>query len=197
MANWTEGLTWLAAGEPNNPFPTEVLDCRAASAALGLVSSEQLKLAGVDALLDEASQSSALPAIADAFDAACALRISLLDCTGREKPFPAAVRQTWRLELTPASIVARRNRTSQVVHIAQYEAIADYLIVKRVASQRDLTYQNSDYAIAELEFLLRTYLEGSLHAFPIAPGFERDDMKKIALSGWKRHGPAANFARFF
>jgi hypothetical protein len=195
MPNWTEGLAWLAVGEPNNPYPTEVLDCRAACAKLTLATEEQSESSAVSAFLSGAPQSSA-SAITESFDAACAIKIHASVCSAGQKSISPVVGHTWRFEILADSIVGRRRWTGQVVHIAEYDAVGEWILIKRVTSRRDLVYQNSDYAIAELEFLLRTYFEGVESAFPIPPGFQRRDTRKIALSGWKRHGSIAKFGRF-
>jgi hypothetical protein len=196
MANWMEQLSWLLVGNPENPYSFEVLDCRAACAALTLSQSEM----GPEAVasIEQVAQSSPSTLVpAEDLSSACSMSISSSGAPITHHAFtPPGQGHKWLLEIVDQTILARRRWTGQLVHVAEFEVHDARLIIKRLTSERQLVYGNAEYAVAEMEFLLKTYFEGADCAFPIPPGLNRNDTSKIALSGWKAHGPVARFARF-
>jgi hypothetical protein len=198
MRNWKEQLTWLRAGAPDNPFVFEVLDCRAACAALALTTANETASEAFSSLEKIVDSSPPAAAIADGLSVSCAIKISRRESLAVRSPFAAKeAGHKWLLDLAEENILARRRWTGQLIHIAEFEALDHHcLIAKRVTSELQSVYENPDYAVAEMEFLLRTYIEEVQWAFPIPPGVTRQEMSKIALNGWKAHGPIAKFARF-
>jgi hypothetical protein len=197
MPNWKERLTWLRAGAPDNPFAFEVLDCRAACASLTLTTANETASPPF-ATLEKAIESSVLSnAIEDGLSVSCELKVSRRIGAADSAAFATKkAGHKWLLEMAEPHILARRRWTGQLIHVAQFEPLDECLLIKQVTSEPQSVYKNPKYAVAEIEFLLRTYIEEALWAFPISPELTRVEMSRIALSGWKAHGPIAKFARF-
>jgi len=135
--------------------------------------------------------------VADSLSVSCAIRLCCCHNRSNGSRFVVpGIGHKWLLEIAEASILARRRWTGQLVHVAEFEALDECLIIKRLTSQVQSVYGSADYAVAEIEFLLRTYLERAACAFPIPPGLNRREVSRIAVSGWKMHGSIAQFARF-
>jgi hypothetical protein len=197
MRNWKEQLTWLRAGAPDNPFAFDVLDCRAACESLALTTANETASEAFASLEKIVESSSPAKAMADGLSVSCTIKISRRESLADHSPFEAKeAGHRWLLELAEENILARRRWTGQLIHIAEFETLDRCSTVKRVTSQLQSVYNSPDYALAEMEFLLRTYIEKVQWAFPIPPGVTRQEMPKIALNGWKAHGPIAKFARF-
>jgi len=196
MASWTEQLaSWLPVGDPDNPYPFEVLDCRAACAALTLAQADGAGSEAITAIEAAVRATASRLAPNDALTTSCLVSVATGDFV--QPPRPAAPDQghRWLLEMDEGSILARRRWTGQLVHVAEFEPGNGHIVINRLASERQFVYGSAEYAVAEIEFLLRTYLEGDAPAFPIPPGLNRNDTSRIALGGWKAHGPIARFAR--
>jgi hypothetical protein len=150
------------------------------------------------ASIEQVAQSSLCTLVpAEGLSSACSISVSSSGAPMTHHAFTSPGQgHKWFLGIVEQTILARRRWTGQLVHVAEFETHDDHLIIKRLTSERQLVYGSSEYAVAEMEFLLKTYFEGAHWAFPIPPGLNRNDMSKIALSGWKAHGPVARFARF-
>jgi hypothetical protein len=196
MTTWKTDVAWLSADEPANPFPFPVLDCRPACAAFAQATDsvvESQSLGAIEALV-RSSQPSLLPT--DSLSANCSIKIRLNGGPSGLAGFTVAGQgDRWIFHVEGQTIVARRQWTGQTIHVAEFELDDDFLAVTHITSQRDFVYNSFDYAIAEMHFLLKIYLEGARAAFPIPPGLERTNNVKIATIGWKTHGDIAKFAR--
>jgi hypothetical protein len=196
MSNWEKDVDWLPAGDPRNPFPFELLDCRAALSAFNQLTSREtasLTFAAIEDLV-EASQPSLLPANAVSADHAIKIRLKH-PMSELAKAMPSGAGHKWILQFSPQVVVARRRWTGQTIHVGEYSHDGQDLIVTRLTSEREWAYDDFAYAAAEMEFLLKTILEGRLAPFPVPPGLANADKSKIAAHGWKAHGPLAEFAR--
>jgi hypothetical protein len=196
MSNWKKDVNWIPAGDPRNPFPFELLDCRAALSAFNqLISREttSLTFAAMEGLV-EASQPSLLPANAISADHAIKIRLKH-PMSGLAKAMPSGAGHKWILQFSHEVVVARRRWTGQTIHVGEYSLDGQDLIVTRLTSEREWSYDDFAYSAAEMEFLLKTLLEEHLAPFPIPPGLANADKSKIAAHGWKAHGPLAEFAR--
>lgn len=196
MTIWQSKLTWLPTDAPQNPFPFAVLDCRAACVALAEATGPIVGSQGLTAIEDIVRSSQSTPLPADSLSANCSIRIHLREPPSALASFANADHgDKWVFHMLPRNIVARRRWTGQTIHVAEFELDGDLLTITHVASQRDFVHGSADYAVAEIEFLLRKYLEGAPAAFPIPPGLGEKDSVRIALIGWKAHGAIAEFGR--
>jgi hypothetical protein len=195
MPHWANDLAWLSVGDSQNPFPIEVLDCRAACAALSDISQSE-ELPNVLAGLGHSEDHDNKQAIVDGLVTECLIETRVTN----EISFVEASLDEfdrWRLTKKNGLITATRRWTGQVIHLADYEAAGEFLRIRRLSSQNSFVYRDQRYAVAEFTFLVRTYLERRCGPFPIPRGLMRKDSEKIALVGWKTHGSYARFAAFF
>jgi hypothetical protein len=169
MGSWTEQLAWLPVGDPGNPFPFEVLDCRAACAALTLAQTDgsaSEAMTAIDAVV-RATPSRLVPA--DGLSTACLIRVSSSDSTLARQLASPDQGHKWLLEIGERTILARRRWTGHLVHVAEFERSEGDIVITRLTSERQFVHGSSDYAAAEMEFLLRTYLEARRSRFRFLP----------------------------
>jgi hypothetical protein len=196
MMSWHSQLAWLPTDAPQNPFAFAVLDCRAACAALAEATGPIVDSQGLTAIEDAVRSSQSTPLSTDNLSANCSIRIHMREPPSALTSFATAEHGgKWIFHMLPRHIVARRRWTGQTIHVAEFELDGDLLTITHVASQKDFVHGSADYAVAEIEFLLRKYLEAAPAAFPIPPGLDEKDSVRIALIGWKAHGTIAEFAR--
>ena len=173
-----------------------MLDCRNACVALSksvCVETASDALAAIEKVVEARPPTVAMT---DALSVSCAIRIRCRDgFADRSTSGALAPDHKWLLDLADRTILARRRWTGQTIHIAEFEILSDWMTINRLTYQAHSVYGSWEYAVAEIEFLLKTYVEGAASAFPIPPGLSRDNMQKIALEGWKAHGPIAQFGR--
>jgi hypothetical protein len=192
MADWTKLLAWLQVGAPDNPCPFEVLDCRAACAALARLQTDLDASEAIEVIEQVTESRPSALASGTSLIVPCSIKVPLPAC----EPVLAEHGHRWRIRISGQAITAHRRSTGQLVHVAEFETHKADIVIKRLISSKQFVYSSSDYAVAEMAFLIQTYLEAKHCPFPIPPGLGRKEMAKIALSGWKAHGIAAEFARF-
>jgi hypothetical protein len=197
MPDWTKQLTWLSAENSNNPFSFEVLDCRSACAALGGSIRDEvdsIAAASIEAIV-EASPAPFAPN--DGLTSSCL--IVLQSTKGQIESLRAAAvgsGDRWLLQTLDRRVFFRRRWTGQLIHAADFVVNGDNISIEQLTSDRQFVHNSRQYAVAEFEFLLSSYLARQSAAFPIPPQLNRDHVIKIALHGWKTHGSIASFARF-
>lgn len=197
MGDWTKRLTWLRPGDPENPFSVEVLDCRKASAELSRSIEREANTDAAASLGNLAGVLRGEYVSADGITSSCSIVVrSTREQLEALQSLSIGTDDRWRLVAQEDCIFVRRRWTGQTVHVAEFALDDEVLLVKRVTSDRRFAHNSPQYAVAEMEFLLASYLGGQCAAFPIPPHLTRNDVVKIALSGWKAHGPLAAFARF-
>ena len=197
MPIWTRRLEWLSPNSPRNPHNFEVLDCR--EGCLAFAQAIEIEhSADAEAALNRFAQSSASQDIVrESLNSACMIELQIAkDPSALFEAAASDAGHRWRLEYVDGRVFARRRRTGQLVHIIELEIDGRQANVRRVTSQSTYVYRLSEYAVAEIEFVLRTYLEGATPPFPIPPGLTYGDETRIAIAGWKAHGSIAKFARF-
>lgn len=196
MTNWERELNWLSSGDTRNPFPFEVLDCRAACAALELLTIRETTTQSFTAIENIVQSSQSVFPPADAINVNCAIHIKGHDrSSDLAKDTLSGAGHKWLLQFAEQTLVARRRWTGQTIHVGEFFCNDAGLTVTRLASQRQSVFDDFAYAIAEYELLLNVFLGQRRAAFPVPPGLSRADKTKIALHGWKAHGPIAQFAR--
>jgi hypothetical protein len=194
MPHWAKQLAWLRAGSPRNPYPYAVLDCRAACVALsGSIQKETASaaLASIETIA-AASQDGALPA--DGLSSRCSIVVPAAQSTV-DNLSTIGSGDRWLLTTVGSRILVRRRWTGQVIHAAEFSAECSGFVIEHVISDRQSSHDNTDYALAELDFVLSSCIARTRLAFPIPPQFDRNDMARIALYGWQTHGPLAQFGR--
>jgi hypothetical protein len=194
MPHWAKELAWLSVGSAQNPYPYEVLDCRAACVALSRSIQREAASAALANIEASAAESQELYLPADGFSFRCSIfvpaRHSTIDNLSR-----TASGDRWLLTTVGTRIFVRRRWTGQVIHAADFTAEPQGVLIEQVISDRQSGHDNKDYALAELDFVLSSCVARASLAFPIPPQFDRNDMARIALYGWQTHGPLARFGR--
>lgn len=196
MQRWEKELNWLPAGDPRNPFSFEVLDCRAACAALRRLTLSETASPAFAAIEDvvQASASTTLPA--DPINVPCTIHVGArAPSSGPADRMSSSAGHKWFLQFAGQTLVARRRWTGQTIHVGEFDLQGSGFTVTRLASEKTSVYNDPAYAAAELEFLLKVLLEERRAAFPAPPGLDRNNRTRIALHGWKEHGSLAEFAR--
>jgi hypothetical protein len=197
MGDWTKRLAWLRPGNPENPFLVEVLDCRIASAELSRSIGRETNSDAAASLANLAEVLQGEYGSPSGVTSSCSIIVrSTRERLEALQSLSIGTDDRWRLVARDDRIFVRRRWTGQTVHVAEFELDDESLLVKRVTSDPGFTHNSPQYAVAEMEFLLASYLVGQRAAFPIPPHLTHKDVAKIALSGWKTHGPLAAFARF-
>src|ERR1700743_3230938 len=131
MADWTEQLAWLPVGALDNPYPFEILDCRAACSAL---TSAQIGAPGsevIETIEQVARSMPSTPSPAAGMSASCSIRvITTMD------PLPAFAERghRWLVEISGHTILAHRRATGQLVHVAEFETRDPGLMIRRLTS---------------------------------------------------------------
>ena len=196
MTAWMNDIVWLGRGDEANPFAFDVLDCRPAVAALAQAEAPFLSDPHFTRLAEDigARESASLPH--DGIHADCCLQIAAQDFPARPaKLLSSANGDKWTVRVESERIVFTRRRTGQTIHSAEFSREADRVSIRHIASQKEFVQGYPAFAIAQIDFLLKTYIAGQIAPFPIPPALTMAAGAKIAVYGWKTHGPAAKFAR--
>jgi hypothetical protein len=70
------------------------------------------------------------------------------------------------------------------------------LTIPRFYSEPNQVYEDRDFAVAEISFLITNHLLGRPAPFPIPPGTPRAASEAIATIGFSQYGRRAQFAAF-
>lgn len=196
MPSWEKELKWLPVGDARNPFLFDVLDCRAACAALKQLTIKET-VTQTMSTIEDIIQTSPSPILSpDHIRTNCAININLpAPLVSLAERISSGAGNKWLLQFALRALVARRRWTGQTIHVGEFDCQTASITVTHLASEKLSVFNDATYATAELEFLLKIYLEESQAAFPIPRGLDRNNKTKIALHGWKVHGPIAEFAR--
>jgi len=182
--------TLLRKGDPANPFAFDVLDCRQTTAAFEATLSQQPGASFVTKIIDETRKNPTTTIPGDLLTAKCSIEIA---ASSLQTSVPAAGHR-WELTMVGERALLQKLWTGQIIHVADYHAGGETLLFHHLTSDKSAVFDDADYAVAELRFLLQTYLEKKPGAFPIQPGITVENYEKIALQGWKTYGPIAAFA---
>jgi hypothetical protein len=194
MPNWAKELAWLRVGSTQNPYPYEVLDCRAACIALSRSIQRETGSAALANIEAVAAEPEEIHLPADALSSRCSIVVPAIDST-IDNSSRSAPAERWRVTTISGRILVRRRWTGQLIHIADFTAEDRGFLIEQIISDRQASQNTKDYALAEFDFILSSCIAKTNPAFPIPPQFDRNDMARIALYGWQTHGPLAQFGR--
>jgi len=183
----------LRKGDPANPFAFDVLDCRQTTAAFEATLSQQPGASFVTKIIDETRKNPTTTIPGDLLTAKCSIEIATSSLETLTPPTPLTGHR-WALTMIGERALLQKLWTGQIIHVADYQVDAQALHFHHLTSDKNAVFNDADYAVAELRFLLQTYLEKKPGAFPIQPGITVENYEKIALQGWKTYGPIAAFA---
>jgi hypothetical protein len=192
-------LAWLAPGDPQNPFEVAVVDCRSIAHNMASYTDDPQIIANFFGLRrskasDLAGKEPAEPMVVPCkFSIACG---ALTEGALLDGPLFLApeMEHKWDFFALGGKVYTRRSWTGQVVHVADAEPLNNgRLAFGKVACAANSVFDDANFAVAQLHFLLSTYLERRLRPFPIPPVQAQDDPETIGLGGWSFYGRVAQF----
>jgi hypothetical protein len=192
--DWQQKLVWLPAGHPENPFPAEVLDCRAVALTFFSTTSDS----GVAESFGQLRASDGRELCGRTPDAAihceCVLRYP---SNGAQKDGPLSLARQmedkWDFFEYDNHLYVRRSWTGALTHVAELEHSADAVVIRRIHCDRNTVFDEPSFAVAQLHFLITTHLFGTLQPFPVLSDIPRAATKAIALMGFNSYGRLAQF----
>lgn len=195
-ANGQTDGEWLASGETRNPFPCTVIDCR--SYVLNtMAATESREVAAAFARLRHSELSEVVanePAHPLQVNSNFAIDGANSITDGRIFVAPS-MDYKWDVYIHDGKIFARRSWTGQMVHVAVAEETSSgQLLIGKLISDSKAVFDGQPFAVAQLHFLLTTYLERRVRPFPIPPGFDRHGAEFIRVSGFSLYGRDAQYA---
>jgi hypothetical protein len=195
--DWKSKLVWLPVGHPDNPFPEEVLDCRAVALTFHSATKDQSIAESFNRLRssDGTESRGKLPENSMVVD--CELRFPY-DGQHHEGPMYVArqMEDKWDFYAYDKRLYVRRSWTGQLTHVAELEYSSDVVLVKRIRCEPNTVFKEPDFAITQLHFLITTHLGRTLIPFPILPDFPKTGMEPIALMAFNSYGRRAQFGRY-
>ena len=195
--DWEAKLVWLPVGHSDNPFQEEILDCRAA--ALSFYSTtEDINVAESFNQLRRSNGSEARGLLPEqAIVADCELHFPF---NGQHDDGPVFVAREmedkWDFYTYDNRLYVRRSWTGQLTHVAELEYSPDAVIVRRIHCEPNTVYNEEEFAIAQLHFLITTHMGRTLIPFPILPDFPRTAAKSIALMAFTMYGRRSQFGHY-
>ena len=195
--DWEKKVVWLPADHPDNSFKEEVLDCR--EVALGFWSATNNP--DVAKSFSDLRKSDGRECVGKLPE-----RAMLFDC---ELSFPYDGRDTdgcffraramedkWDFFSFDYKLYVRRSWTGRLIHVAECAFSSNTVRIHRIYSEPNTVFEDRDYGVSQLHFLIASHLNGKLIPFPIPPEFTREATKAIALMGFNDYGRRAQFATF-
>ena len=195
--DWESKLIWLPVGHSGNPFQEEVLDCRAVALSFLSTTSDKSVAESFNHLRtsDGSESCGKLPDQAIAVD--CELRFPF---NGQHNDGPVFVAREmedkWDFYTYDNRLYVRRSWTGQLTHVAELEYSADAVIVKRIHCEPNTVFNEKDFAIAQLHFLIATHMGRTLIPFPILPDVARTATKAVALMAFTSYGRRSQFGHY-
>jgi hypothetical protein len=194
-------ITWLPAGHPDNPFPYEVLDCRAVALNYMSTTSDPNTAANFVGLRRNDGRSLRGRTPEGAVTVAGEVRLPGRYTLDGPVFIAPEMEHKWDLFAYDSRLYARRSWTGDLIHTAVITTLSDELVLNGIES-------NVDSALNQIEVLMTWYvarrpfpfaippefLEMKDADFPTGEGIENLEML-IALWGWSAYGRVAQFAR--
>lgn len=194
---WVKQLVWLPVGHPSNPFPKEALDCR--PVALKFWSATQnpgvAETFGALRNSDGRDLIGKMPESAVPFDCDLQFPAEGEKCEG--PLFKARqMEDKWDFFHFDSRLYMRRSWTGRLLHVAECSFDKGTVRISRFYSEPKNVFEDRNYAIARIHFLVTSYLLGKPVPFPIYPEMPRAATEAIALTGFNDYGRRAQFAAF-
>jgi hypothetical protein len=187
---------WLAPSDAENPFGFEVIDCRSIALTMVSATPDPQVVANFFGLRRSDASEVAAKGLSETLAVDCRFAIDY-DGGLVDGPIFLApeMEHKWDIYAHGGKIYVRRSWTGIVVHVAEVEQVeAGRLSLRSLTCETDPVFGVPEFAVAQLHFLLSTYLKRQLRPFPIPPPQAYDDPRDIALGGWSFYGRAAQFA---
>src|SRR5688572_25311699 len=195
--DWEAKLVWLPVGHADNPFQDEVLDCRAVALSfLSTTKDESVAASFIQLRNSNGSEARGrLPEQAIVVD--CELRFPY---NGQHNDGPVYVAREmedkWDFYAYGNHLYVRRSWTGQLTHVAELEYSSDAVIVRRIHCEPNTVFNERNFAIAQLHFLIATHVGRTLVPFPILPDVPRIATKATALMAFTMYGRRSQFGHY-
>lgn len=195
--DWEKRLVWLPAGDSANPFPEEVLDCRAVALRFTSMTSDKNVAERFTRLRESEGREcrSRLPEHAITFE--CDLRFPF---NGQHDDGPvfraSAMEENWDFYTYDQRLYIRRSWTGSLQHVGELEYHRDAVLVRRLHCNNETIYGSRGFARAQVHFLIVTHMGQKLIPFPIPPNCARTETRTIALGGFNCYGRRSQFAKY-
>jgi hypothetical protein len=193
---WEAKLVWLPVGHADNPFQEEVLDCRAVALSLISMTTDMNVAESFNRLRTSDGRETRGHLPEQAIVADCELRFPY---DGKHHDGPVFVAQEmedkWDFYAYDRRLYVRRSWTGHLAHVAELEYGSDAVVIRRVHCGAGGVFEDRDFAVAQLHFLITTHMGRTLMPFPIPPIFPRTAAKAIAFMGFNTYGRRGQFAR--
>jgi len=188
------GVRWISAGE--NPFGVEVLDCRSFSESVVAMTGDK-KVAETYALLRSSSgEQHRGRAPEDSKPCDCDLRYPHRGATRDGPLFKSDVMEDkWDIYLYDGHLYFARSWTDDLVYRADIAFGDDDATVNAVEARRELVEGDPAYAIAVVDYLIRSHLYGDLALHPL-PKTLADDQRQLAIFSFSQYGRRGVFGTF-
>jgi hypothetical protein len=195
--DWESKLIWLPAGHANNPFPEEVLDCRAVALNFLSMTKDESVARTFNSLRNSDGRDLKEQLPKDSLRIDCKIQFPY---NGQHNDGPMflarEMEDKWDFFTYSNLLYVRRSWTGQLTHVAELEYSSDTVIVKKIHCETNTVFKNPNFAVAQLHFLIVTHLGHTLIPFPILPDFPKSDAKSIALMGFSSYGRRAQFGQY-
>jgi hypothetical protein len=186
---------WLASGDEDNPFDCKVLDCRHFTDTMASYTSDPQVVANFFGLRNARSEELVGQAPVDALDVEGNFSIACPAPPSNGPLFIAPeMEHKWNIYAQEAKIYVRRSWTGQIIHVADVEWLSSgRLAIRSFTSGKEYVFELTDYARAQLHFLLSTYVGRRFLPFPIPTWQENEDTGILTLAAFSAYGRAARF----
>jgi len=195
--DWEQELVWLPVAHPENPFPVEVLDCRAVALTFLSTTSDKSVAECFNRLRASDGREMVGCTPDGSIQADCILRFHF---NGQHNDGPIflarEMEDKWDFFAYDSRLYVRRSWTGVLTHVAELEYSSDAVVVHRIYCEQNTAFGDPAFAVAQLYFLISTHLGRTLQPFPIPKDFPRTAGKPIALMAFNSYGRRAQFGAY-
>lgn len=195
-ADWESKLEWLRVGDAKNPFPDEVLDCRAVALAFTSWSKDP-SIANRFVALRSSDGRQYINQLPAGFGEISSQLSFAYGGQHNDGPIVKAstMEQKWDFFAYDNRLYISRSWQGELSFVATLEYGETHVTIDRIYYAPTLVEGQPTLAEHQLQFLVLTYFEKKVVPFPIPKSRPRVP-KDIALYGFSLFGNAAQFAYY-
>jgi hypothetical protein len=194
---WEQKLVWLSVGHPENPFKQEILDCRSVALTFTSLTSDKSIAENFNRLRKSNGEELRGQLPEKTIVADCQLQFPY---NGQHNDGPISLAREmedkWDFYTFDNRLYIRRSWTGKLIHVAELEYAEGVVIVRRIHADSSSAFEDAEFAVAQVYFLIATHLGKALLPFPISRSFPRNDVKNIATAGFSSYGRRAQFGSY-
>lgn len=193
--SWVEELVWRSAGDKQNPFDCEVLDCRAVALGFTAMTADKKIAESFNRLRLDDGKACIGKLPENCFTCDSALRFPYNGERQDGVIFSAKeMEDKWDFYVYDSRLYIRRSWTGMLLHVAELRYTDSEVIVEKIHSEKDTVYGDPEFARAHVRFLITTHFGQTLMPFPIPPGMSHSERRAIALTGFSSYGRRGQYA---